>query len=342
MNEYQIALDLVLPYIQNTIGWPKELISSYGRVPVQSGTQTKWADFVCYFNQEQRPRPWLLIEVKTPATPLGEAIPQAESYSILLGSPFFCVTDGSLYKFFITGNSQGSCIPLDGAPPNPSGNCLSASVDFFKFPARVDDNIELFIAGLQAERGFLEDTKIHANNEEMLRDIIFTRIEQLQPEELKTCIGKSVMIKPPNKNLIFQEIDANFKKVKKFLKFILEFQGDAVLNLSRLLNKSDALYLKGAGIFFITQLLAAAHQNQYVVLEENISKALQELNITDIYVKNDTANGYVYVNEICKRLYKEKMKKRLQDSNLDYGLVTVHNFLWHYYSHYRITRRWTA
>ena len=111
-----------------------------------------------------------------------------------------------------------------------------------------------------------------------------------------------------------------------------------MVNINQLIDKTGELYVRGAGIFFITQLLSGAHPNEYVVLEENVSRALKHLGITEILVKNDTANGYVYVNEICQRVFKDKLEHRLSKYGL--GLPAVHNFLWHYYVHYREKKKW--
>jgi hypothetical protein len=173
-----------------------------------------------------------------------------------------------------------------------------------------------------------------------LRKKVFTDIDSLTPENLEGAIGKHVMMKPPNKNLIFSQIKDDFDKFKASLKFIFDFEGDPIANINRLLDKTDSLYIKGGGIFFITQMLAGAHPNEYVVLEENVSKALRNLGVTDILVKNDTANGYVYINDICRKLFKEKLEDRLSDYG--FGLAAVHNFLWHWYTTFRIKKKWAT
>jgi len=146
------------------------------------------------------------------------------------------------------------------------------------------------------------------------------------------------MMKPPNRNTVFDEIDRNFLKVKKSLAFIADFSGDPVESVNVLCNDSSALKIRGCGIFFVTQLLAGAHPDKYMVLEENVSKALRHLEITDILVKNDTGNGYIYINEICKKLYDAKLKDRLKD--FDFGMsAATHNFLWHYYVYFRVNHR---
>lgn len=338
MNEYDIAVNKVLPYINSKLHWNEQLVSSYGRVPVQVGSNTIWADFVYYISQNQKASPWLLVEVKKTGIPLEQAIPQAESYSLILGAPFFCVTDGDEYDFFATGNAQGKSIELNGLPPIPASQHLTAGVEYISFPPQIDDLIDLFLIGLRNEKKFLKDTKWHDENVKKLHKKIFKHIETLSAQELKLAIDDHVMIKLPNKNLIFSQIDEKFKKVKNVLRFIGDFDGDPIMNINTLTDKAGKYYLKGGGIFFITQLLAGAHPNEYVVLEENVSKALRHLGITDILVKNDTANGYVYVNEICKKLFNEKLEQRLEE--FGFGLAAVHNFLWHWYASFRKTKKW--
>ncbi len=336
MNEYEIAMTKVLPYIHKDLGWPKQLISGYGRVPVQIGSSTVWADFVCYITKDQKPVPWLLIEVKQPGGFLQEALPQAESYSLILDSPFFCVTDGDKFHFYVTGNSQGESINLQNPPPVPSSEYLKPME--ISFPPLIDNLIELFLIGLKEEDKFLDDTKWHNEAIKQLHEKVFQRINSLTMEELKNALNKHMMIKQPNKNTLFKQIDEDFGKFKRFLQFIRDFIGDPVVSISQLLDKKGSLYIKGGGIFFITQLLAGSHPSDYVVLEENISRALRHLGITDILVKSDTANGYVYINEICNKLFKDKLKDRLK--KYGFGLAAVHNFLWHYYVFYRTKNKW--
>lgn len=339
MNEYEIATEIVLPYIREKLNWPEKLISTYGRVPVQIGGGTVWADFVCYISKGQKAVPWLLFEVKQSVVSLEQAFPQAESYSLIIGAPFFCVTDGVEFKFYMTGTSQGNSIGLRSLPPIPSSDYLATGVDYISFPPQIDNLIDLFIVGLQEESKFLEDTKWHDESVRNLHEKVFDKIDSISSQELKENLEKNIMIKPPNKNQIFKQIDENFDKFKEMLKFIRDFSGDAISNINKLLDKSGSLYVRGGGIFFITQLLSGAHPNQYIVLEENVARALRSLGVTDILVKNDTANGYVYINEICKKLFNDKMEHRLK--KYGFGLVAVHNFLWHYYVNYLNSKKWS-
>jgi len=336
MNEVEIASTTVRPYLRDKVGWPDQLISPYGRVPVQIGTGIVWADFVCYISYHRRAVPWLLVEVKCPGESPEQAVPQAESYAIILRSPFFAVTDGQQFDFYMTGNSQGRSIKLNTFPSRPTKAYLQTGAEFVHFPAIIDQLVESFVIGLQQDKRFLDDTKRHEENVRQLNQKIFQELTRITPQTLKTAIENHVMIKPPNKNAVFSEIDGDFSKVMKFLKTIDGFEGDPVQNIKSL---CEEFKIRGGGIFFITQLLAGAHPNEYVILEANVSKALRQLGITDILVQNDTANGYIYINEICKKLYEEKLRERLK--KWGFGLAATHNFLWHYYAYYRQNGVWS-
>lgn len=341
MKENEIAAEKVYPYICKELKWPEQLVSKYGRVPVQIGGTTVWADFVCYILNNQKVVPWLLFEVKQSVASLEQALPQAESYSLIIGAYYFCVTDGDHFKFYMTGKSQGNSIKLDGLPKKPSSDYTPEGFEYICFPEKIDSLVESFIEGLKSEDKFYADTRWHNESAKRLHGKIFERIDSISADELKEVIEENVMMKTPNKNQIFIQIDQDLERFKKMLHFISEFPGDPVSNINHLLDKSDPLYIRGGGIFFITQLLAGAHPDEYVVLEENISRALRSLSVTDILVKNDTANGYIYINEICKKLFKDKMEDKLKLKGYEgFGLATVHNFLWHYYAYYLDRKKW--
>ena len=149
MNEFEIAQALVLPYIRETLKWPEKLHSTYGRVPVQIGGSVVWADFVCYIFKDQRVAPWLVFEVKKPGITVEETVPQAESYSLILGSPFFCVTDGYEFTFYMTRGSQGSSIRLETLPARPIKEYLKDPTEHITFPHEIDNLLELFLNGLK-------------------------------------------------------------------------------------------------------------------------------------------------------------------------------------------------
>ena len=178
---------------------------------------------------------------------------------------------------------------------------------------------------------FLKDTRDHHKAAQKLNRQVFNRLDELQLKEFTECITENVMKKPPNLKLILNEINNDFPKVKRYLEFIRNFNGNPE-DIDRLLDISNSLHIKGAGLFFTTQVLAGAHLNEYVVFENNIYETLQHLDIVDMGSKVATGSRYMVINAICKWLYEEKFKERMEES-YKFGLQSVHNFLWHYYYH---------
>lgn len=346
MSEYEVATRSVLPYLKQALTWPPSLIRGYGRVPVQVGTSTRWADFVCYIVHGNKPRPYLLVEVKQEGLDLEQMTPQAESYSLILGAPFFCVTDGEGYQFYLTGQSQGNSVRLQDRMPMPTESNLPSGVDFIQFPPQLDPLVDLFFQALERDPEFLRDTVRHSTSLEHWNVSVFGKLDSITVRDLEKAVLEKTMVKIPNRNAILSVIHEDFNKFKAFLKFIADLTGDPVHELNRLLDRNSTLHVRGAGLFFVTQLLAAAHPGEYVVLEDNVAKALKDLNMTDVLVPTDVVNGYVFVNDICKKIYKDKLEARILAGDLglaaDFELVAVHNFLWHYYAFYKQGKPWSG
>ena len=346
MDEYQVATRSVLPYLEQVLKWPSSLIRGYGRVPVQMGTSTRWADFLCYIVQGDKPCPYMLVEVKQEGLDLEQMVPQAESYSLILGAPFFCVTDGEEHRFYLTGQSQGNSVRLQDSAPMPFDRKLPPGVDFIQFPPQIDPLVDLFFQALEKDSGFLRDTIDHSTDLEHWNKRVFGRLDSITQDDLGNAVHENTMVKLPNEKIILTAMRQDFPKFKSFLRCIAGLVGDPVNELSRLLDRSSTLHIRGAGLFFVTQLMAAAHPGEYVVLEDNVAKALKDLQITDVLVPTDAVNGYILANDICRRIYRDKLEDRILDGNFGlatgFELVAVHNFLWHYYAFYRQGKPWSG
>lgn len=347
MDEYEIATTKVIPYLKEQLKWPAALISEYGRVPIQVGTSIAWADLVCYLAWRNRPSPYLLVEVKQESEDLEQWAPQAESYALMLGALFFAITDGTKYLFYLTGRSQGNSVRLQSKTniPLPSKGHLPANMDFVSFPPELDPLVELFFQALRSDTEFLKDTLWHSKCLEYWNKNVFANLDRITKEDLRRGVDKYMMPgRKPIEQALLETIDGNYGKIKKVLRFIAEWQGDPVQNLNRLLDYGSSLHIKMLGLFIITQLLAAAHPGDYVVMQDSIASALKDLRMTDVVVKTGVANGYFYVNDICKRIYRDKLESRIEKMNLGlakgFELVAVHNFLWHYYEYYKKGKHW--
>jgi len=344
-EEQVIARQKVLPYIENELKWPPGLISDYGRVPVQTGTSVKWADIVCFATRQNRPSPYLVVEVKKKKDDLGQSVPQAESYALMLGCPFFCLTDGIIFDFYLTGASQGESIRLQGRIPLPTKEGLSSNLEYMPFPPELDPLIDLFFQALRNEPKFLDDTKWHSKCLKYWNKNIFSRLNDVTKKDLKIGIEGNMMPgREPVKQAILATVDDNFEKVRRLLEFLRDWKGDPLDNLNSLIDRKGSRHLDMFGPFIITQLLAGAHPKKYIILQDNIARALRDLGMTGVAVKTDVANGYLYANEICKRIYRNKIKDRLLGESFGLApgceLAAVTNFLWHWYDNYRNGKPW--
>lgn len=77
-----------------------------------------------------------------------------------------------------------------------------------------------------------------------------------------------------------------FKKPKN-LYYIKNIKSNTLSEIQPLLT--PAMKIKGGNIFFISQLLAAAHLDKFMVIDHHIAHALKELGLTDIVLNHDSA-----------------------------------------------------
>ena len=350
MKEKEIAENKIIPYLEK-LGWPLELVSQYGRVPVQMGTDVKWADIVLYIVKNNVKIPYLVLEVKSNLNNIEDAKKQAESYSKFLNTNYFGITDGENHFFFLR-NNRGDVIPIKDLPM-PDNECLlitektkskpdfmsykEGEIEKIEYPRELYKKLDRYFEMLKNDENFssgisaLHDVRdIHFALIEKLKKI-FNNIDKLKSKEFKNIFDDgTILCKLPNKNRIFEDVDKNFNKIKKFLRIIKNFNGDPEI-LQRLLDTKNKLHIKGMGIYYITQFLYGAQPEKFVVIEDNLIETLQRLGLIDVHVKKN-AKGYLFINDICKKLnatiFKDYVEK--YGKEFDFGLANVHNFLWHY------------
>jgi len=374
MNEREIAENKVIPYLIK-LGWPKYLITQYGRVPVQVGTEVKWADIVAMFVDENDfAVPYLVVEVKPTLTNLNETLAQTDSYSKLLDAQYFIATDGEEYLCYHR-RPTGAYIRIN-AVPIPDKKHLMATRDtkfkagyiLFEEPTsegmkQTSQHIETlsgidnYFNMITAHNHYLgshgyslrSDITWHYSSIKSIYSLLHDELDSLRTEDFKGVFNDSIMCeRTPNKRNILSEADTNFSKIKSFLRFVREFEGDPEKNLDRLFETSSGLHIKGMGPFIISQFLAGAHPRDYAIIEDRMVKTMKDLDLIDTRVKSDTAKGYLYINDVCKRLYSEIFAKKIEEhkSNFgfkidqDFSLIVIHEFFWEYdeFQSYDVTK----
>jgi thermostable 8-oxoguanine DNA glycosylase len=219
---------------------------------------------------------------------------------------------------------------------------------------KVDDYFNLIVGdkyylGKSRQYSLRRDITWHCRSIKWIHSLIQDEIDSLKPKEFKENFEDSIMCyKPPNINRIYSEVDSNFGKIKLFLKFVRDFEGDPEENLNRLFDPSDKVHISGMGPFVISQFLAGAHPREYTIIEDRMVDTMKNLNLIDTKVKSSTPKGYLYINEICKKLLSDVFSKQIEQNKRrlgfnvdeDFGLVFIHEFFWEYeeFSSYDATK----
>lgn len=340
MSEYDIAIKYVSPYLNNVLGFPEENIKGYGRVPIQIGSSVIWADFVCYsYNRYNQGRAYCVIEVKECSDDdVDFAIPQAESYAQRLNAPFFCTTNGNVYKWFMTGVSQGDYTQLLDKPTLPDRKYLKkpdkAHISPYLFEAI--NNYETCLLNEKnnyIKGGIYDDTKWHHESTASLNTSFWDDnklknkaiiIDELTRETM-TSRGKTQLLAEINKDY------------NRFLELVERLKDSSIPIEERIESCKGGNSQYGipyGGLFFITQILAGLYPKEFTVIQYNATKAMQRFQLTDINFQVETVKDYLYFNLICLDLY-EHFKNPFQ-----FNLSYVHNFLWHYENEYIANGHW--
>jgi hypothetical protein len=214
-------------------------------VPIELGRSTVWADFVLYIADSQRASPWLLVEVKRRSAKKEDsedAVSQAESYSLVLRTPFFCVTDGEEADFYLTGSSQGRSVRLAGPPPRPSEDHLPEKLETVWFSPRVDKEVDEFFVGLKNDDRFFRDTRRDHEDLALLKREVLDRLDDVSPQKVKEILHEmNLKTRMPNLCKISRQIDADFPRFRRVLKRIRDLRTDTddeVTIITSLLDKS--------------------------------------------------------------------------------------------------------
>ncbi|MFA5839852.1 MAG: hypothetical protein WC890_04255 [Candidatus Margulisiibacteriota bacterium] len=190
------------------------------------------------------------------------------------------------------------------------------------------------------------DTKDHYEKTKYLNENLFANFDGLSSEKIHPML-KRCLIKKRDCNLkqILKQVDNDFDNVKRILRIIRDFNkaNNKVNAFNKLISVTGKDHIRGGGIYFITQLLAGAYPDDYVVVEDSLVQALvdlggDELGITPTIITKNKGDGYILVNSICKKILEINFIPYLEQRQLldkyPFGLALVHNFLWHHNKFY--------
>jgi hypothetical protein len=216
---------------------------------------------------------------------------------------------------------------------------------YMELEGKIDDFFNLlaqdrYYMGRSHNYSLKRDITGHYLRTKAVKSILHGDIDSLKPEVFKMFFRDYIMCeKRPNIDKIFNEVDRSFGKVKLFLKFIKEFRGDPQGNLARLFDRNDELHIRGMGPFVISQFLAGGHPMDYAVIEDRMVDTMKKFSLIDVKVRSGTPNGYLYISAMCRKLFNDVFKRKIEENkerlgfeiDEDFGLVVVHEFFWEYY-----------
>ena len=187
-------------------------------------------------------------------------------------------------------------------------------------------------------KDLLEDTRFHDECADELWNVL-KNLDKLTKNALINLIkSRWWIIRKPRQKQVISEIESNFPKVKKSLAYLLDESIDFEERYDALNNPNDPLHIYGFGAYQASQLLAALDKEEYMVFEDSVICAMSELGLIEKSLTKAPRRGhrYLYLNKICKAL----MDKFIFINQFVSSLAVVHNFFWHYYRCYRLTRDW--
>ncbi|MGE6551136.1 type I restriction enzyme HsdR N-terminal domain-containing protein [Bacillus mycoides] len=334
MDELQIALKKVKPDLINLFNIPEENIQGYGRVPIQIGGKVVWADFVVnYFDKFHKKRAFCIIEVKKSSNSnLEFAVPQAESYAQRLNAPYFCCTNGEKYNWYMKGSSQGESLELANSPTLLKEMFMKKPNNIYASPY-LYEALNNFETHIKMKGKIYDDSLWHHESTNKLHKILTDSSNLNKKQDMLDALKKYTMDSRGKKELL-RNINNHYSRFLDLLTYLSDIKIPIETRIANTNGKGTEYGIEKGGIFFISQLLAALHPMKYTVIQPAAINAMRRFQITDIDLKGEGANDYLYFNQICLDLLP------LFSNPFNFNLSYVHNFLWHYESEYIKNNKW--
>jgi hypothetical protein len=332
MSELDIATNKVLPELIKRYNFNEESIDGYGRVPIQVGQNVVWADYVCYYYDNNNKLPFCVIEVKEcEDDSVDFAVPQAESYAQQINAPFFCCTNGQVYHWFMTGIAQGKSLILQGCPtlPHPIYLIRPNKITIAPYMYEAIKNYESSI--LQKGRIYT-DSLWHNNSTQNLNCILWDN-NKLQDITYTLTALKENTMRSRGKEQWLKNIEENYKKFLMLIDWLKKENINIDERLTQSIGKHSNYGIDNGGMFFISQIISGLYP-KYTVIEQNAVDAMLRFGLINIRLKVDSVKEYLYFNKICLDVFP------YFENPFKFNLSYVHNFLWHYENEYMKNGNW--
>lgn len=351
--EKKIAEEKIKPELVK-MGFSEDLISNYDSVLVRFGTTTGRIDFVCYYRKGEDSLPFLVVEVKTPS---GDMNPiQAESYAQRLDCPFFVVTNGEDWHWYLTGKGQSNSIRLSNCPlplfyerTTTSRGEMKRRKDMLELAKIYEDKLKNdashcpvnFTSCSFSERPYKECegclvwnvTWINWALKELSK--LYRNFREMSGVQLANTLGDpSILwgIYPQNIKMIKEWVQHNPAKTKEIITYLTDEKTPIETRFDSIVSGQH--HINGIGSFLASMLFAGLNPEKYVILSNRNLEGLKRLSL--IAIQPTYFNGVDYAN------FNRLMLELSQVFKDEFGFgrtALVHDFTM-LVGHYLDTGRW--
>jgi len=340
LQERDIAEKLVKSFLLKK-GFDERMISPYDSVFVRFGTTTGRADYVCFYVRGEDRLPFLVVEVKRPGEDMDSV--QAESYAQRLGAPFFAVTDGQHWHWYLTREGQSNSVRITDCPvpisagiePVLSGDKIGKSQSIIQFVQLYEDKLNKDEKNCpEVEKCYFTEKPHPECNSCLIWNLIWIneatkklskillKVDKISGEALAKTLSDPFIFwaRQPALSLIERYARQNVERTRKSLRFLcnekipIEERFDS-------LTAEGKLHVPGFGPFIVSVLLAGLDKEKYCMISERNITGLKRLGLVDVQPSSITGRDYDNLNRIMIHL-----SRNFKDE-FGYGRLTlVHDF----------------
>jgi len=321
LSERQIAEEKVKPYLIKR-GFSEDLISDYDSVFVQFGTTTGRVDFVCYHIRGDRKLPFLVVEVKTPKEDLDPI--QAESYAQRLDAPFFAVTNGEEWHWYLTGKGQSNSIRLSDCPLPLAYTRLEAQAIEVEHKRDVLELIKIYEEKLEndsrkcpgnykncrfMERPYRECDSCLIWNVVWINwsldqlEKLYAKFRQMRVSHLIGILAsRDVLwsVYPQNAMMISKWIQKDVKRAKDTIAYLINERISVEERFDNVV--AGRYHIPGIGPFLASMLFAGIDRRKYTIISSRNLEGLKRLGLIDTQPFVFRGIDYLNFNKLMLKL----------------------------------------
>jgi len=311
LDEKKLAEKQVLSKLIE-LGFDESLIPPYGTYSIRVGSSTRMVDYIVLLGMEEAP--YLVVEVKVDSDDFD--LPQVQSYALLVNAPFFALTNGNIWKFYLNGGELERYIEIDQVPMpleiigdhDKQGKLINKILELVEYLDGQDEH--WFYRGLEYHMEYLDEL------ESGLKDPL--NLSRRELIDLLTSLG--IMNDKRNQPRVIASILYSEEKVKKSLIHLINSKLPLEKRYDNLVRKDSQYKINGIGPLSVTRILASIDYNCFSI-DNKVLRQLARLGVCSPRSRPLTGREYSKLVEYFTRLHDYKNFK-------DHGMELLHYILW--------------